>query len=226
MLGPDSASRRSTALATGLLALAAAGLPSTACAAPMGGWHGSIGVLAGSALPDRGLSDYQWDTTPRPSWGAQVLAGIGPLDAGVRMLTAQTTQDLSIAGATSPQAQWTAWDFVAQVRMLEFRGTSIHAIGSVGRMRLSYDPDRLRFDPGGGAPPVQVELRPVDELTVGGGIALKRIVARHWRVGLEVDHRVFSMDTAHRNGTAIEYGRESFGEWNGRLELAWAYGRN
>jgi hypothetical protein len=33
------------------------------------------------------------------------------------------------------------------------------------------------------------------------------------------------MDTAHRNGAAIEYGRQRFGEWNARIELAWAYGR-
>lgn len=214
------------ALASGLLAFAVTALPAAAWAAPLGGWHGSAGLLAGSVLPDRALSDYQWDTTARPTWGAQVLAGLGPLDAGVRMLTAETTQDLGISGVETPKAQWTTWEFVGQVRLVEVWGTALHAIGSVGQMRLRYTPDRLSFDPGGGSPPVEVELQPVDEWIGGGGVAVKRGITRHWTVGLELDHRVFSMDTAHRNGSAIEYRRESFREWNGRLELAWTYGRN
>jgi hypothetical protein len=35
-----------------------------------------------------------------------------------------------------------------------------------------------------------------------------------------VDYSAFSLDTAHRSGAGVVDGRESFGNWNARLELA------
>ena len=49
-------------------------------------------------------------------------------------------------------------------------------------------------------------------------------IARDWVTGVQVDYRVFSLETAHRNGDAIETGRESFGDWSARLAIAWQYG--
>jgi hypothetical protein len=204
----------------------------TVCAAPLApksadaqAWHATVGVLTGSALLDPALAGCQWDTTPRASWGGQVLAGLGRFDAGVRMLSAETTQDLGLQGVASPRVHLTSLELVGQARILNLWGTRLHAIASVGRLRLDYAPDQLSFDPGGGGAPIVLQFRSVNEWIGGGGLALKLPVAEHWQLGVEVDHRVFSMETAHRNGSAIEYGRETFGEWNARLEFAWAYGR-
>jgi hypothetical protein len=53
------------------------------------------------------------------------------------------------------------------------------------------------------------------------GLALRRPLGGPTRLGIEVDHRVFNMQTAHRNGAQIEYERRTFGDWCARLELAW-----
>jgi hypothetical protein len=44
-------------------------------------------------------------------------------------------------------------------------------------------------------------------------------------VGFELDHRIFALETAHRDGSQIEMKREAFGDWSARLELAWLHGR-
>jgi hypothetical protein len=212
------------AIAAGLalgLAPAAAARAGTDRAAD-GVWF-SAGALAGSSLPDATLESYQWDTRAQMAWGAQGLAGRGPLAAGLRLWRSRTTQRLGLPG-TSEQAKVrsTSVELVGQGRLATVWGTDLHAIASVGRLHLGYQPDRVAFDPGTGSP-IVVELGPVDEWIAGGGLALRRPLAGPWTVGLEADLRFFGLDAAHRNGSAIEYRRESFGEWGARFELAWLH---
>jgi hypothetical protein len=56
-------------------------------------------------------------------------------------------------------------------------------------------------------------------------VALRHALPGPWSTGLEVERRVFGLDTAHRNGSVIEERRETFGEWSVRLEVARWFGR-
>jgi hypothetical protein len=188
-----------------------------------GAWL-SIGALTGSVLPDAGLADYQWATLPRAAWGAQALAGRDAIAAGVRLWRSQTTQQNALPGETLvSNVHLTSFDAIGRVRLWQVLGMDVSGTTSAGWLHIAYDPDRVRIDTGGGTP-VEVRFAPIDEWTAGAGMALSRPVARDWRAGIEVDHRMFRMDTAHRNGSTIEYRRETFGDWSARFELAWHYG--
>jgi hypothetical protein len=113
---------------------------------------------------------------------------------------------------------------VGQGRLATVLGNQLLAVGSVGRVHLGYDPDRITINPGGLGSTIDVELAAVNEWIVGGGLAVKRSLTPDWATGLEVDYRVFSMDTAHRSGDEIVLERQSFGEVSARLALAWQYG--
>jgi hypothetical protein len=219
---PAAAAARTIALALALLGLAAA--PIAANARPHESPWISLGLLTGSTEADRGLANYQWRISPGASWGAQVLAGLGRFAAGARVWTAASVQTVEAPGVTmSPRVRWTSAELVARARAARALGLDCDLTASGGRMRLAYSPDRLTFDPGTG--PVTVDFRPVDEWIAGLGFALGRPLAAGWTAGLEADHRFFSLDTAHRNGAAIDYSRQSFGDWNVRLELARRWGR-
>jgi hypothetical protein len=188
------------------------------------GWI-SLGVLTGSTKPDGTLADYQWDTNPRAAWGAQALAGRGRFATGLRFWRTQTTQDIGLPGATSgPSVRWTSLELVGEGRLATLRGVHVLAMAGAGRMHLDYDPDQITFDPGTGTP-VVVDFRPVDEWIFGGGVSMKRPLGGRWTLGLELDRRVFGLEAAHRKGGVIVIGRESFGDWSARLELARLYGR-
>jgi hypothetical protein len=94
----------------------------------------------------------------------------------------------------------------------------------VGRLHLGYAPDHVAVSASGSGA-IPVTLAPIDEWVTGGGLALRRGLAGPWAVTLEADAQVFAMDTAHRNGGAIEMERERFSEWSARFELARIYGR-
>lgn len=203
--------------------------PAAAHAAPFGGagtdrpWF-SIGVLSGTSKPDAGLADYQWNTAPRAAWGAQALAGRGPVATGLRFWRSETTQDNALPAETLvSKIGWTSLEWVTRARVAAVLGVTVYGSASVGRLHLAYDPDRVTIDTGGSGP-VEVEFAPIDEWIAGGGVALTRAVTEDWHAGLEIDHRVFRMDTAHRSGDAIEYRRDTFGDWSARFELAWRYG--
>jgi hypothetical protein len=83
---------------------------------------------------------------------------------------------------------------------------------------MSWAPDRLTLATGGG--PVTVDLVPVDTWIAGGGVALQRALLPRWTVDLQLDRRIFGLDTAHRSGAGIVNQRESFGDWSARLEVA------
>jgi hypothetical protein len=187
----------------------------------VGGLWFSLGALGGSTQPDARFADYQWSVSPRLAWGGQALAGRGPFATGLRLWRSGNTQTLGLSGVTDPSVHLTSLEAVGQGRLATWWGTELLGLGSVGRMHVGYDPDQLTVPSGGG--PVVVDFRPVNTWIAGGGVALRRSIAEPWTVGLEVDHRVFQLDTAHRSGSTIENGRQSFHEWSARLELAWRH---
>ena len=209
--------RRRAARAVVLAALAAA---CSAAPAAADAWV-SLGLLGGSTQPPAQMADYQWDTRPQAGCGAQALLGRGAWGGGLRLWSTATTQDLGVAGAADVRR--TSLELVARRRLASLFGIECSAIAGGGLLFLSWDPDRVTVQTPGG--PVDVGLEPVLEWIGGGGVALRRPVGGALIAGLEVDHRFFALDAAHREGASIVETRDSFGEWSARLELAWMLGR-
>jgi hypothetical protein len=215
--------------ACSVAAAAAAGVLAVVPAAA-GGFAGnqtpwiSIGILSGVTQPDRKLADYQWDTVPRLGWGGQAVVGGRAWSAGLRLWTASTTQRLDAQDPDARStARWTSLEVVGRRRLATLLGNQVAALASAGRVHLGYDPDRITFDVNG--TPVTVVLEPVDEWIMGAGVSLQRPLGASWDLGLEIERRRFELDTAHRDGDAIEYARESFGDWSARLAIARRLGR-
>jgi len=186
----------------------------------------SLGLLGGPALFDDHLADYRWSVTPRPSWGVQAMAGRGPWSTGVRLTRTGTTQLLGIPDPSSAaRVNATGLEWVGQARFATVAGFELMAAASGGRLHLGYDPDRVEFTPGGSGTPVTVELSPVDNWIGGAGFGARRPLAGRWTAALSIERRIFSMETAHRDGGAIVVERERFGDWNARVELARRFGR-
>lgn len=186
---------------------------------PSEAWF-SLGLLTGTTQFDAGLADYQWDVTPRLGWGARALVGRGRFATGLRLWRASSTQSIGDLG-TAPDVHATSWELVGEGRLAEVLGTQVLVTAGAGRLRLGYDPDRITIQPPGPASPIVVGLKPVETWIGGGGLALRRAVVPDWTVGLGLDARAFTIDTAHRAGDAIVYARESFGDWSARCEVAW-----
>jgi len=199
----------------GLGAIAQPARPAVAADADSRWW--SVGVLAGSMQPDGRLADYQWGTSPRAAWGVRTLAGARWFSGGVRLWSTRARQEMGAAEAVTVKG--TSWELVGRGRLLRVGGSELLAVASGGRLHLGYAPDHVEVASGSGDP-VVVRLAPIDEWVVGGGLALERRIAGVWKVGIELERRAFSLDTAHRSGEAIVERREALGDWNARVELA------
>ena len=184
----------------------------------------SVGALSGATRFDPHLADYQWNVDPRGAWGAQALAGVGPVGAGVRVWRSSTTQHTALADAPDPAVRATSVDLVGRARLLSRWGMGLEACANAGRLHLGYAPDHVVVAASGGGG-IDVALQPVDTWVAGAGFALRRGLAGPWSAAVEVDAQAFRMDTAHRNGSTIVMGKERFGEWSARFELARVYGR-
>ncbi len=188
-----------------------------------GAWL-SIGLLGGTTQLSHGLADYQWNTTPRPSWGAQVLAGRNRFAAGLRLWRTQTTQAMGDLVA-APTVRATSWELVGEGLLAEAWGARLLATAGVGWLHLGYQPDEVTIQPSGAGAPIVVDLAPADEWIAGGGLALRRSLVADWTLGLAIDARVFGLEAAHRVGDTVVVERESFGDWSARVELARLYRR-
>lgn len=182
----------------------------------------ALSLLGGTAQPATRLADYQWDVHPHAGWGAQALVGLGGWSVGPRLWRSGTTQALGLAGTPDPHVSTTSLDLVARARLARWRTVDCLALASGGWLAIRYRPDRLALDTGGG--PVEVALGPVDSWIAGVGLALRAPVAGGWAVGVETERRLYAIDTAHRSGSAVTFGRETFGDWHMRFELGRAWG--
>jgi len=184
----------------------------------------SLGVVSGWVKPDSKLADYQWDTSPRWTLGGEALGGLGRVALGLRLLRSETTQTLgAFAAPGEASVRSTTWELVGRVRLASLGRMDVLATAGGGLLHMGYAPDRIQVDAGTGAL-IAVELEPIDEWTASAGLAVERALAGRWVAGLGVEHRVFSMDTAHRSGAEIVSATESFHGWSARLGLAWRYG--
>ena len=224
---------RGTPVRVAVAILAALACAAGASAAQPGGAPGSseggarwysLGLLTGSVKLDPSLANYQWDVTPRFAWGGQAMAGQGRWALGARVLQTQTTQSANLGGATGgPTVRETSWELVGNARWARAYGVDLLALGSTGLVHLGYHPDQMTIDASG--TPIVVDFKSVNQWIAGAGLAARRSIGGGWSAGAETEWRRFEMDTAHRNGNAIETRRESFDDWSVRLELARRIGR-
>jgi hypothetical protein len=142
---------------------------------------------------------------------------------GPRVWRSGTTQALGLPGMPDPRVSNTSLDLVVRTRVARWRRVECVALASGGWLALRYQPDRLTLDAGGS--PVELALGPVDSWIAGAGLALRAPVAGGWTVGVETERRVYALETAHRSGSAVTFGRETFGDWHMRFELgrAWSW---
>jgi hypothetical protein len=208
-------------LTTGSLAWAVPGDAAGEPAGDAGPWWISVGLLSGSTRLDPALADYQWNVTPRLDWGAQTLVGRGRFAGGLRLWRTQATQQIDPAASMNANVRATSSELVGQARLASALGCELTGVASTGVLHLGYHPDQVTITPPGGGAPIAVDLEPVNAWIGGAGLGVRRSLLGPWAAGVTVDHRFFSLDTAHRNGSQIEYGRQAFSDWCARLELAW-----
>ena len=195
-----------------VLALALPLAASPAAAAPV--WA-ALGIAGGVQQPDGHLADYQWSTTPHGAFGAAARVGMGRWSAGLDGWTTTATQRLDATTASTVRS--TRIELVTEARLTSLAGVDLFASLGAGRLHLGYDPDRVTIDTGGGA--TTVDLASISTWVGGGGLGLRRALAAGWLAGLAVDHRIYALDTAHREGGSIVERRETFGDWSARFEL-------
>ena len=211
-----------------LLTGAVIAAPVTGTASAADEWRGPrlvVGVLAGVQQPDLDLADFSWDVTAQTTYGAQALVGFGRFGAGVRLWRARTTQETGLPDVADPTVRLTTWEIVTEGRVLRVLGTELLGTASVGRLHLGYEPDRLTVALPGASQPLEVAFEPIDEWTVAIGATVRRRLLGSWAVGLQMDHRWFGLDTAHRSGDAVAFERHRFGNWGARLALSWLWSR-
>ena len=184
----------------------------------------SLGLLAGTTQIDQRLADYQWDTTLRPAWGAEALAGTHRLAVGARIWRTESQQTLDPTTGDDARVGASTAELVGRVRLSDWLGFGLWSDASGGWMRLSYNPDQMTIDAGG--TPVTVQLAPIDTWTAGLSLALERSLPGGWNAGLEAGHRWYELEAVHRNGSTIESRSERFGDWTARLALARRWGRS
>jgi hypothetical protein len=209
------------------IGIAGACLASLACAFPPEATAAidlSAGILAGALQPDARAADHQWDVAPRAAWGAQALAGAGRWAGGARVWIADHEHELGLPDAPTARVRASRWEAVGRRELLAFGGWRASATASAGLLRLAWRPDEVAAQSGGSGPAVVVALRPVHEWTGAAGVAVQRRLAARWALGAELEHGVYALDVARREGDDVVVRRERFGEWSARVELAWRHG--
>jgi hypothetical protein len=180
-------------------------------------------VTGGTTRFDTHLADYQWNLSARPAWGAQAGASLGRFGLALRASVSGATQHVDAAASvTDPAVNVTTYDLAGEVEVVRPLGFALLARATGGRVALTYSPDRVELDTGGGT--TTVALAPVHAWSWGGGAAVRREIAPRWTATLAVERQAFAFDTAHRTGSSVTVAREAFGNWNGRFELARLFG--
>jgi len=183
----------------------------------------SIAALGGASAWDPKLDDYQWSVGPSAAYGAQTLVGVGRWAGGVRLWRSRSSQQIDPnSSATEATVHATSLELVGRARLASRSRTALSLELTGGWLRLSYAPDHAQVATGSGT--VDVEFRPVDTWVAGAGLAFEQSLAGAWSLGFGVNQRLFSLETAHRNGNSIELGREQFLDWSARLEVAKHWG--
>ena len=181
----------------------------------------SLGISGGTTRFDTHLADYQWNLSARPAWGVQAGASLGRMGLALRTSTSSATQHVD-ASVPDPVVRVTTLDLAGEFEAWRPLGFALLARASGGRVALTYSPDHAELATGSGT--TSVELAPVHAWSWGVGAAVRRELASRWSATLAFERQAFAFDTAHRTGSTVTLAKETFGNWNGRFELARVFG--
>jgi len=181
-------------------------------------WRIAIAPTIGVLMLDSHLADYRWDTSPAVQPGLRIGVHHSRYAAALRTSWSSTEQSTGLLGeTTTPRVHLTQLDLSLEGRLATFQRIEVWGSCHGGRMFLGYEPDQMMVDAGGS--PVTVSFDAIDEWCYGFGAALRRDIARHLALGLQVDGTGFQLDTAHRSGNEIVESREGFVNWSVSLSL-------
>lgn len=179
----------------------------------------SLAGTGGLSRSDAALARYRWDERAHASWGAQALLARGRASAGLRFERTAAKQALEL-GAPAPAAAaitGTSLEAVARVRVARLRGASFALAGAAGRTSFVWSPEQVDVNTGSGV--TTVRFAPVSSPSAAAGAVCALALGR-WQLAVAAERRFVSLDTAHRSGEQIVYAKETFGDWNARLEVA------
>jgi hypothetical protein len=167
------------------------------------------GVLA----LDPALDDYRWDAGPRPVGGITLRADAARLGGGARVWGTGTTQRAALLDeSVALDVGLLAFDGFVEARLASIAGFDLGAAGRLGALRISWSPDRLAIDAGGGSP-VSVAFDPIVETTWGAGLGVRRGIPGGFELSVGAERTWFRLDTAHRRGDEIVTERTTFANW-------------
>ncbi|MCP4573444.1 MAG: hypothetical protein GY838_13895 [bacterium] len=191
-------------------------------AATAGTWWLATGLGAGAVSPDQGLADYRWNTNPTALYAVQASVGRGRFALGLRLSRWGTSQGTGLSqDEPDPAVNLTAVDLVGQLRVVEFAGFQLWGSGLIGRVNLSYTPDRLTVDTGTPGQELTVNYETINETDLGLGLEIKRGFGRRLTTAVLAERTVFHLDTRHRRGREIVSERQEFANWSLRLQVSW-----
>ena len=184
-------------------------------------WSLAVGPVGGVLALDAALADYRWDTTPTPVWGLDARISAARVGLGVRVWRSGTTQSIGIPGESSaPDVKLTGTEALGAFRVASLAGVQLLASANVGALHLGWSPDRVTLPPLGAGSSIQVSFDPVTEWIGGVGITAQRRLFGGLDLSLGIERSWFQLDTAHRAGTEIVTGRDTFGNWMVRAQLS------
>jgi hypothetical protein len=154
-------------------------------------------------------------------WGLDARLAADRAGFGVRVWRTRTTQSTGIPGESSASdVKLTGTEAVGKFRVANLAGVHFLASASVGTLHLGWSPDRVTLPPLGAGDPIEVRFDPVTEWIGGVGMTAQRQLFGGFDLALGIERSWFQLDTAHRAGTEIVTGRDTFGNWMVRAQLS------
>ena len=182
-------------------------------------------LSGGTQLLDTELANYRWDIKQSGLIGFEARAEAGRFGLGLRANHSNTSQGLGIPGDNRRlDVQLNSLELRGRIALLETLGFGLYADAGLGRLRISYGPDRLLIVPLGASEAIDVRFERLEEWLGTAGASIRRDLGSRVALGLQIERTSFGLDTARRVGTDIEEQRDRFGNWSGRLSLTWKLG--
>lgn len=217
--GPGSRriSRHEALLAFATLVFASAANPRHATALDL-----AIRPLCGVERWDAELGAYGWDGSTHAVGGAEASIARGAYGGALRVERRGASQSVDLLGepASTHVALWSV-ALVGERSLVTWAGARLAVRACAGRLFASYSPGSLTFAAGDGGAPVEVTFEPWSEWMAGAGLGVGVPLSSQLALGFDLERWYFALDTAHRRDDTIVRSRETFGQWTGRIGLAW-----
>jgi hypothetical protein len=181
----------------------------------------AIRPLAGVERGDAKLDAYGWDGSTHAVGGAEASIARGAWGGGLRVERRGASQSADWLGEPA-STQVSLWSvaLVGERSLVTLAGARVAVRASAGRLFASYSPSTLTFAAGDGAP-VEINFEPWSEWMAGAGLGVGIPLSSQLALGVDLERWYFALDTAHRRDDTIVRSREAFGQWTGRIGLAW-----